>query len=101
MSGRSKKSLPWRSKKETRPMMASTRIKARISSVAVLSLALLVGSASAEWGWVLWEQDTRLLPDSMSDTWTILRTYDARAECQTEAAKLLLPGSAWGAGYPL
>lgn len=35
-------------------MMASTRIIARIVSVALLSLTLLAGSASAECAWVLW-----------------------------------------------
>jgi hypothetical protein len=40
-------------------MMASTRTLARIVSAAVLSLALLAGSASAECAWVLWQLDTR------------------------------------------
>lgn len=35
-------------------MMASTRIIARIVSVALLSLTLLAGSTSAECAWVLW-----------------------------------------------
>jgi hypothetical protein len=34
-------------------MMASTRIIARIVSVALLSLTLLAGSTSAECAWVL------------------------------------------------
>lgn len=50
--------------------------------------------------WVLWEQETWLRPDERTlENWSILRTYDARAECRADVAKLMSQKAAWRLGY--
>ncbi len=58
----------------------------------VLLLALLCG-------WVLWEQQVILRVSSADERWRILRTYDARADCQADFNQLMHENSAWHAGY--
>ena len=67
----------------------------RASVIAVLSLLASAATVYAECAWVLWEKTT--FPETVD--WRILRTYDARALCAADHAKLMSPNSAWLAGY--
>jgi hypothetical protein len=66
---------------------------------ASLSIALFLlasaATAHAECAWVLWEQTS--FPETID--WRILRTYDVRALCAADHAKLMSPNSVWHAGY--
>jgi hypothetical protein len=62
-------------------MMASTPTIARTVSVALLSLPLLVGSASAECAWVLWVIGEN--PGTASyPNWTPLKAFDTLKQCE-------------------
>ena len=64
-------------------MMASTRIIVRIVSVALLSLTLLAGSASAECAWILW-----VLGSGQTQFFAV-EGFETRAQCdQMRVAKL-------------
>lgn len=72
--------------KETRSVMASMRIIVRIVSVALFSLTLLTGSASAECAWVLWstaydkDEDGKLQPGNTH----VASTHTTKEECDRE-----------------
>jgi hypothetical protein len=79
--------------------MASTRIIARIASVALLSLTLLAGSASAECAWVLWteteERSLKPKPDPKygkgDPTWKFdHNVHDTRAACELALSREML-----------
>src|SRR2546429_30711 len=72
-----------------------THAARRISLSLAFSLLTSAATAYAECAWVLWEKTS--FPQSVD--WRILRTYDTRAKCAADHAKLMSPNSAWHAGY--
>lgn len=72
-------------------MMASTRIIARIVSVALLSLTLLAGSTSAECAWVLWEEQKiiALGQKSSVDKWEVLFARETQERCERLLTRVL------------
>jgi len=70
----------------------------RIVSVALLSLVLPAGSASAECAWVLWIQsDGSLFEGTMYST---VSAWSTKAECErTLAEKFAADVKSWGAKY--
>lgn len=65
-------------------MMASMRIIACIVSVALLSLTLVAGSASAECAWVLWSEISDVGPHQITSirSWGVLIALETRTECE-------------------
>jgi hypothetical protein len=67
----------------------------KILSFVALYLLASAAMAYAECAWVLWEQSS--FPNDLG--WRILQTYEARADCAIDHAKLMSPNSAWHAAY--
>lgn len=64
--------------------MVLTRIIARIASVALLSLTLLAGLASAECAWVLWNEISDVYPRQITSirSWGVLAALETRTQCE-------------------
>ncbi len=62
----------------------------RILSVALLSLPLLAGSASAECAWVLWVEESwvvALQRDERPTEWTLVGAFGSQADCHRSQAE--------------
>jgi hypothetical protein len=71
---------------------------ARILSVALLALAVLAGSASAECAWVLWYEEGLIQfpqdqPLSTSMSWKLVRASVTAAECKLALAAEIIKRS--------
>jgi hypothetical protein len=71
------------------------RLARRATLLVAFSVLASTATAYAECAWVLWERIS--FPNTLD--WRILQTYDVRAQCSADHAKLMSPNSAWRAGY--